>query len=125
MNLNKQKKNGNHKRFVDTSYHPLHKFTMPASCIPVKFTWQSLGVLCASLMAHAGRFNSLLEPSWPNAENVQEEMYNLVDTLVIHGVDQKWFSAFALIEGAEKMVTTQETRLVSWGSLFCVPAVPI
>ncbi len=31
-------------------------------------------------------------------------MYNLVDTLVIHGVDQKWFSAFALIEGAEEMV---------------------
>jgi hypothetical protein len=55
---------------------------------------------------------------------VQEEMYNLVDTLMIHGVDLKWFSAFALIEGAEDMVTTQEIRAVSWGSLFCVFAVP-
>jgi hypothetical protein len=79
---------------VDTSYYPLHKVTMPR--IVVKFTWRSLGALCAALMAHAGRLNSLLEPSWPDAEKVQEEMYNLVDTLVIHGVDQKWFSAFAL-----------------------------
>ena len=55
---------------------------------------------------------------------VQEEMYNLVDTLVIHGVDQKWFNAFALIEGVEEMVTTQEIHAVSWGSLFCVSAVP-
>jgi hypothetical protein len=44
---------------------------------------------------------------------VQEEMYYLVDTLVIHGVDQKWYCAFALIEGAEEMVTTQEIRAVS------------
>jgi hypothetical protein len=51
-------------------------------------------------------------------------MYNLVDTLVIHGVDQKWFSAFALIEGAEEMVTTQEICAVSWGTLFSVSAVP-
>jgi hypothetical protein len=65
-------------------------------------------------MAHnAGRLNSLLEPSWPDAEKVQEEMYNLVDTLVIHGVDQKWFSTFALIEEAEEMVTTQEIHGVS------------
>jgi hypothetical protein len=51
-------------------------------------------------------------------------MYNLVDTLVIHGVDQKWFSAFTLIEGAEEMVTTLEIPAVSWGSLFCVSVVP-
>ncbi len=108
---------------MDTSYHPLHKFTMPASCIVVKFTWQSLGALCVALMAHVGRLNSLLGPLWPDAEKVQGEMYNLVDSLVIHGVDQKWFSAFALIEGAEEMVTTQETRAVSWGGLFCVSAV--
>ncbi len=39
-----------------------------------------------------------------------------MNTLVNHGVDQKWFSAFArLIEGAEEMVTTQETRAVSLG----------
>ncbi len=81
-------------------------------------------MLCAALMAHAGRHNSLLEPSWPDAEKVQEEMYNLVDILVIHGVDQKWFSAFALIEGAEEMVTAQEIRAVSWGSLLCVSAIP-
>jgi hypothetical protein len=64
-------------------------------------------------MAHAGRLNSLLELSWPNAEIVQEEMNNLVDTLVIHGVDKKWFSVFALIEGAEKMVITLEICAVS------------
>ncbi len=93
-------------------------------CILVKFTQRSLGALCVALMAHAWRLNSLLKPSRPNAGKVQEEMYNLVDTLVIHGVDQKWLSAFALIEGAEEMVTTQEIRAVSWGSLFCVSAVP-
>ncbi len=86
---------------------------MPASCIVVKFTWRSLGALCAALMAHAGRLNSLLEPSWLDVEKVQEEMYNLVDTLVLHGVDQKWFGAFALIEGAEEMVTTQEICAVT------------
>jgi hypothetical protein len=106
-----KRKNGNHEGFVDTFYYPLHKFTMP--CVVVRFTWRSLGELRAALMAHAGRLNSLLEPSWPDVEKVQEEMYNLVDTLVIHGVDQKWFSAFALIEGAEEMVTTQEIRAVS------------
>jgi hypothetical protein len=119
-----RRKNGNHKGFVDTSYHPLHRFTMPASCIVVKFTQGTLGALCAALMAHAGRLNSLLKLSWPDAEKVQEEMYNLVGNLMIHGVDQKWFSAFALIEGAEEMVTTQEICAVSWGSLFCVSAVP-
>ncbi len=72
---------------MDTSYHPLHKFTMPASPIVVMFSRESLGALRVALMAHAGRLNSLLEPSWPDAEKVQEEMYNLVDTLVIHGVE--------------------------------------
>jgi hypothetical protein len=52
---------------------------MPASCIVVKFTWQSLGELRVALMAHAGRLNSLLKPSWPNTEQVQVEMYNPVD----------------------------------------------
>jgi hypothetical protein len=111
-----KRRNGNHKGFVDTSYYPLHKFTMP--CIVVKFTRRSLGVLRAALMAHTGRLNSLLKPSWPDAEKVQEEMHNLVDTLVIHGVDQKWFSTFALIEGAEEMVTTQEICAVSWEFFF-------
>jgi hypothetical protein len=95
-----KRRNGNHKEFVDTSYYPLHKFTMP--CIVVKFTRRLLGVLRTALMAHAGRLNSLLKPSWPDAEKVQEEMYNLVDTLVIHGVSQKWFSAFALMRGQRR-----------------------
>jgi hypothetical protein len=93
-------------------------------CVVVKFTWQSLGELCAALTAHAGRLNSLLELSWPNAEQVLVEMYNLVYTLLIHGVDQKWFSTFTLVEGVEVMVTTPEIRAVSWSSLFCVSAVP-
>jgi hypothetical protein len=66
-------------------------------------------------MDHAERLKSLLKLSWPDAEEVHEEMYALVDTLMAHGVDQKWFSAFTLIEGAEEMVTTQETCVVSLG----------
>jgi hypothetical protein len=116
-----KRRNGNHEGFVDTSYHPLHKFTMP--CVVVKFTRKSLGELRAARMAHAGRLNSLLKPSWPNTEKMQEEMYNLVDFLLIHGVDQKWFSTFALVEGAEVLVTTPDIRAVSWSSLFCVSAV--
>jgi hypothetical protein len=58
---------------------------MPASCIVVKFDHESLAALRAALMAHAERLNSLLEPSWPDAEKVHEEMYDLVDTLMIHG----------------------------------------
>ncbi len=108
---------------MDTSYHPLHEFTMPASCIVVKITCETLAALRVALMDHAERLNSLLEPSWPDAEEVHEEMYALVDTLLIHGVDQKRFSAFALTKGAEEMVTTQEIRVVSWCGLFCVSAV--
>jgi hypothetical protein len=96
---------------------------MPASRIVVKFTRETLAALCVALMAHAERLNSLLELSWPNAEEVHEEMYALVDTLMVHGVDQKWFSTFALIKGTEEMVTTQDIRGVSWCDLFCVSAV--
>jgi hypothetical protein len=46
---------------------------------------------------HVERLNSLLELSWPDAEKVHEEMNNMVDTLMIHVVDQKRFSAFAKI----------------------------
>ncbi len=95
---------------------------MAASRIVVKFR-RSLGAFCAALVAHAERLNSLLKPSWPNTEKVQDEMYEMVDTHMVHGVDQKWFSAFAQIEEAEAMVTTQEIRAVSWGSLFCVSAI--
>ncbi len=88
---------------------------MPASCVVVKVTWASLAAFCTALMEHAERFNSLLKPSWPKAEEVHEEMYALVDTLMRHGVYQKWFSAFALNEGAEVTVTTQEICAVKLG----------
>jgi hypothetical protein len=72
---------------------------MVASRIVVKFTWRSLGALRAALVAHAERLDSLLEPSWPYAEKIQDKMYELVDTLMVHGEDQKWFAAFAQVEG--------------------------
>ncbi len=97
---------------------------MAASCKVVRFTWKSLGALCVALVVHAERLNSFLELSWPDAEKVQEEMYNMVDTLMVHAVDQKWFSAFRQIGEAEEMVTTQEIRAVSWGSLFYISAIP-
>jgi hypothetical protein len=97
---------------------------MLASCIVMKFNRRSLDALCTALMAHAERLNSLLKPSWPEGEKVQEEMYELVNTLMVHGVDQNRFSAFSQVEGAEEMVTTQEICAVSWCSLFCVSAVP-
>ncbi len=53
----------------------------------VKFTWKYLGALCAALVAHAERLNSHLEPSWPDAEKVQEEMYDMMDTLMVHVVE--------------------------------------
>jgi hypothetical protein len=68
-----KRRDGNHEGFVDTSYDPSHKFTMPR--VVVKFTRQSLGELHMALMAHAGRLNSILKPSWPNTEQVQVEMY--------------------------------------------------
>jgi hypothetical protein len=70
-------------------------FIMATSRVVVKFTWKSLGALCTALVVHAERLNSLLETSWPDTEKVQNEKYELVDTLMVHGVDQKWFSAFA------------------------------
>ncbi len=84
----------------------------------VTFTWKSLGDLCAALMVHAERLNSLLEPSWPNAGKVHEEMYDMVEMLMIHAVDQKWLSAFAKIRGMEEIVTSQELHAVIWGGLF-------
>ena len=97
---------------------------MVASCVVVKFTPKSLGALCTALVAYADRLNSLLVPSWPNAEKGQEEMYDMVDTLMVHAVDQKWFSAFTKIGEGEEMVTTQEICAVSWGSLFCISVIP-
>jgi hypothetical protein len=91
---------------------------MPASCIVVKLDCESLAVLCTALIEHAERLNSLLEPSWPDAKEVHHKMYALVGTLEAHRVDQKWFSAFARVNGVEEMVTTQEICAVSWCSLF-------
>ncbi len=68
---------------------------MLASCIVVKFTCVSLAALCVALMEHAERLKSLLKPSWPDAEEVHEEMYALVNTLMALWVDQTWFSAFS------------------------------
>ncbi len=42
-------------------------------------------------------------------------MYRLADTLMLNGVDQKWFSGCALIEGVELMLTTPEIRAVGLG----------
>ncbi len=86
--------------------------------VVVKFTQNSL-------MAHAERLNRLLEPSWPNAGQVHEEIYNMVDRLMIHAVDQKWFSAFARIGEMEEMVTSQEIRAVSWPVRFVISAIPL
>ncbi len=55
------------------------------------------------------RLKSLLEPSWPNAEKVREEMYNMVDTLMIYAVDQKWLSAFAKIGRMDEMVISGDS----------------
>jgi hypothetical protein len=42
--------------------------------IVVTFTQKSLDDLCAALMVHAEKLNSLLKPSWPDAGRVHEEM---------------------------------------------------
>ncbi len=47
----------------------------------------------------------------------------MVDTLMVHAVDQKWFSTFARIGEKEEMVTSQKIYAVSWGSLFCISAI--
>ncbi len=49
---------------------------------------------------------------------IQDEMYCLVDTLMSAGVDQKWFSAYILVEGTEVMLMTPEIRAVGLGFLF-------
>jgi hypothetical protein len=79
-----------------------------------------LAILCLAILGHAERLQALLRPSWPNTGEIQDEMYRLVlvDTLMSAGVDQKWFSGYALVEGAEVMLTTPEIRAVSLG--FCL-----
>jgi hypothetical protein len=79
---------------------------MAKSCEVVRLSRERLGTLCAAILEHAGRLESLLRPSWPNMEGIGNEMYGLVDTLMAAGVDQKWFSGYTLVEGEEVMLTT-------------------
>ncbi len=88
---------------------------MLTSRVVVKFSWKSLANFCTALLGHAERLQDLLRPSWPNAGKIQDKMYHLVDTLMFNGVDQKWFSSYALVEGVEVMLTTPEIRAVSLG----------
>jgi hypothetical protein len=92
--------------------------TMSASCVVVELSWRSLAVLCTALLEHAERLEDLLRPSWLNAEEIGNEMNRLVDTLMVNGVDQKWFSGYAQVEGVEVMLTSLETHAVSLG--FCL-----
>ena len=86
---------------------------MSISCVVVRFSWDSLANLCVAILGHAERLQALLRLSWPNAGEIQDEMYRLVDTLMLNGVDQKLFSGYALVEGAEVMLRTPEIRAVS------------
>jgi hypothetical protein len=92
---------------------------MSTSCL-LQFSRECLAILRAALLERAERLQDLLRPSWPNTGEIQEEMYCLVDTLILSGLDQKWFSAYTLVEGAEVILTTLEIRAVSLG--FCLSA---
>jgi hypothetical protein len=91
---------------------------MAASRVVVKLSRNSLAILRAALLKHAERLEDLLRPSWPDAGEIQDEMYHLMDTLMVDGVDQKWFSGSTEVEGAEVMLTTPEIRAVSLGFCF-------
>jgi hypothetical protein len=93
---------------------------MLTSCMVVKFSRKSLADFCMVLLRHAERLQDLLRLSWPNAEEIQDKMYHLVDTLMLNGVDQKWFSSYTLVQGAEVMLTPPEICAVSLG--FCLSA---
>ncbi len=41
---------------------------------------------------------------------------------MLNGVDQKWFSGYALVEGVEVMLMTPEIRAVDLGFLFASQA---
>ncbi len=91
---------------------------MSTSRVVVRFSRDSLANLCTAILGHAERLQALLRLSWPNAGEIQDKMYRLVDTLMLNGVDQKWFCGYALVEGAEVMLMTQEIRVVGLGFLF-------
>jgi hypothetical protein len=84
----------------------------------LRFSRERLANLRAAILGHAERLQALLRPSWPNTGDIQDKMYHLVDTLMLNGVDQKWLSGYALVEGAEVMLTTPEIRAVGLGFLF-------
>ena len=84
----------------------------------LRFSRERLAILCSAILGHAERLQTLLRPSWPDAGKIQGKMYRLVDTLMFAGVDQKWFSAYILVEGAEVMLTTPEICVVGLGFLF-------
>ncbi len=88
------------------------------SRVVVRFSRDSLAILCVAILGQAERLQDLFRPSWPNAGEIQDKMYHLVDTLKLNGVDQKWFSGYTLVEGAEVMLTTSEIRAVGLGFLF-------
>ncbi len=92
--------------------------TMPASRVVVRMSREGLGTLRAAILKHAGNLESLLRPSWPDVEEIGNEMYHLVDTLMRSGVDQKWFSGYAVVEGEEVMLMTPGIRAVSFN--FCM-----
>ncbi len=87
---------------------------MSASRIVVRMSREGLGTLRVAILKHVGNIESLLRPSWPDAEGIGIKMYCLVDTLMAAGVDQKWFSGYTLVEGEEVMLTTPGIRAVSF-----------
>jgi hypothetical protein len=91
---------------------------MSASCVVVRMSREGLGTLRAAILKHAGNLEGLLRPSWPDAEEIGNEMYHLVDVLMRSGVDQKWFSGYAVVEGEEVMLTIPGIRVVSFD--FCM-----
>ncbi len=86
-------------RSTSKSVFRITKRIMSTSCL-LCFSRERLAILCAAILGHAERLQALLRPSWPDAGEIQDKMYHLVDTLMSAGVDQKWFSAYILVEGA-------------------------
>ncbi len=87
---------------------------MSASCVVVSMSREGLGTLRTAILKHVGNLESLLWPSWPDAEEIGIEMYGLVDIFIQSGVDQKWFSGYAVVEGEKVMLMTPGIRAVSF-----------
>ncbi len=68
---------------------------MAASRVVVELSRNSLAILHVALLKHAERPENLIRPSWPDAGEIQDKMYCLVDTLMVTGVDQKGLSGYA------------------------------